>query len=81
MPLALTFMRNQMPDLIVMDDETPCSSFYKIRSKKSEMPILLMTENCTDHEAIDKCLSLGAAGVIKDIYDKEEIMGLVRRNI
>lgn len=76
---ALSLLSSQVPDLIIMDDESPCSSFYKIRAKQSDIPVILLSETCTDYEGLDKCIAIGAIGVIKNIYDRVEIMEMVNK--
>ncbi len=76
---ALSLLGSQVPDLIIMDDESPCSSFYKIRAKQSDIPVILLSETCTDYEGLDRCIAIGAVGVIKNIYDRVEVMEMVNK--
>lgn len=77
LPLAMCFLSNQRPDVIILDDENPCIAFYKLRSKINEVPIVLMTEACSYIEMIRRCISMGATGAIKNIYDKNEVVTLI----
>ena len=74
--LAMCFLSNQRPDMIILDDENPCIAFYKLRSKINTIPIVLMTETCSYIEMIRRCISMGAVGAIKNIYDKNEVITL-----
>ena len=77
MPLAMTLLSRQQPDLIVLDDESPCIAFYRLRSKAGGVPVLLMPELCSDSAELEKCVSAGAAGIIDNIYDKNAVVKIV----
>ncbi|MBQ8727523.1 MAG: response regulator [Oscillospiraceae bacterium] len=71
---ALYFLGKQAPDLILLDDENPCSAYYKIRAKSINSPIILLSRMCNKRTILEKCISLGASGLINNPYNKNEIM-------
>ena len=71
---ALYFLGKQVPDLILLDDENPCSAYYKIRAKHINAPIILLSKMCTKRTILEKCISLGAVGLINNPYNKNEVM-------
>lgn len=81
---ALRLMRNEKPDLVILDFLMPVMTGDKVckRSKNDEalkdIPIILFTVN-TDTVTIEKARNLGASDCMTKPFDPEELMSKVER--